>query len=135
MINKTLHRKLEIEQHWLQLNWGWTKLLRKDNLFLFPLVVPPVCDLVEKLWIQHTRIIHDEWRLLILSNEEKRTIMNIFKKEWFIICLFFTQAHGAWISFPPPPFSLLPPFSKFSYKSFLFKNVHNRSFFFIWQYQ
>ena len=20
------------------------------------------------------------------------------------------QAHGAWISFPPPPFSLLPPF-------------------------
>jgi hypothetical protein len=29
------------------------------------------------------------------------------------------QAHGAWISFPPPPFSLLPPFFKISYKSFL----------------
>ena len=31
-----------------------------------------------------------------------------------------TQAHGAWISFPPPPFSLLPP---------LFQNFHNHSFF------
>ena len=41
-----------------------------------------------------------------------------------------TQAHGAWISFPPPPFSLLPPlFSKFSYKSFLFQNFHNHLFF------
>ena len=42
-----------------------------------------------------------------------------------------SQAHGAWISFPPPPFSLLPPplFSKFSYKSFLFQNFHNHSFF------
>jgi hypothetical protein len=26
---------------------------------------------VEKLWTQNTRIIHDVWRLLILSNEEK----------------------------------------------------------------
>jgi hypothetical protein len=25
----------------------------------------------EKLWTQNTRIIHDVWRLLILSNEEK----------------------------------------------------------------
>ena len=39
---------------------------------------------VEKLWTQNTRIIHDVWRLLILSNEEKRTIMKILKKEWFI---------------------------------------------------
>jgi hypothetical protein len=32
--------------------------------------------------------------------------------------LYRSQAHGAWISFPPLPFSLLPPlFSKFSYKS------------------
>ena len=32
-----------------------------------------------------------------------------------------SQAHGAWISFPPPPFSLLPPF---------FQNFHiNHSFF------
>jgi len=37
---------------------------------------------VEKLWTQNTRIIHDVWRLLILSNEEKRTIMKILKKEW-----------------------------------------------------
>jgi hypothetical protein len=34
------------------------------------------------------------------------------------------------------PFSLPPLFfSKFSYKSFLFQNFHNHSFFFIWQYQ
>jgi hypothetical protein len=37
---------------------------------------------VEKLWTQNTRIIHDVWRLLILSNEEKRKIMNFFLKEW-----------------------------------------------------
>ena len=35
---------------------------------------------VEKLWTQNTRIIHDVWRLLILSNEEKRMIMKILKK-------------------------------------------------------
>ena len=34
---------------------------------------------VEKLWTQNTRIIHDV--LLILSNEEKRMIMKILKKE------------------------------------------------------
>jgi hypothetical protein len=39
---------------------------------------------VEKLWTQNTRIIHDIWRLLILSNEEKRMIMKILIKEWFI---------------------------------------------------
>ena len=37
---------------------------------------------VEKLWKQNTRIIHDVWRLLILSNEEKRMIIKILKKEW-----------------------------------------------------
>ena len=37
---------------------------------------------VEKLWTQNTRIIHDVWRLLILSNEEKLMIMKILKKEW-----------------------------------------------------
>ena len=51
------------------------------------------------------------------------------------LCIIFfrlseAQAHGAWISFPPPSF-----FPTFSYKSFLFKNCHNHSFFFIWQYQ
>ena len=40
---------------------------------------------------------------------------------------YISQAHEAWISFPPPPFSLLPPlFSKFSYKSFLFQNFEKR---------
>ena len=39
---------------------------------------------VEKLWTQNTRIIHDVWRLLILSNDEKRMIMKIWKKKWFI---------------------------------------------------
>jgi hypothetical protein len=34
------------------------------------------------------------------------------------------RLYGAWISFPPPPL-----FSKFSYKSFLFQNFHNHSFF------
>ena len=51
------------------------------------------------------------------------------RKHTFFIS-YRPQAHGAWISFPPPPFSLLPPlFSKFSYKSFLFHNFHNHSFF------
>jgi hypothetical protein len=36
---------------------------------------------VEKLWTQNTRIIHDICFLLILSNEEKRMIMKILKKE------------------------------------------------------
>ena len=36
------------------------------------------------LWTQNTRIIHDVWRLLILSNEEKLMIIKILKKEWFI---------------------------------------------------
>ena len=35
------------------------------------------------LWTQNTRINHDVWRLLILSNEEKRMIMKILKREWF----------------------------------------------------
>ena len=40
---------------------------------------------VEKLWTQNTRIIYCiSRRLLILSNEEKRMIMKILKKEWFI---------------------------------------------------
>jgi hypothetical protein len=29
-------------------------------------------------------IIHDVWRLLILTNKEKRMIMKILKKEWLI---------------------------------------------------
>ena len=28
---------------------------------------------------------------------------------WDDVVFFYSQAHGAWISFPPPPFSLLPP--------------------------
>ena len=36
---------------------------------------------VEKLWTQNTRIIHDVWRLLILSNEEKTNdYENIWKR-------------------------------------------------------
>ena len=44
----------------------------------------PLFSSVEKLWTQNTRIIHDVWRLLILSNGEKRMITKILKKEWFI---------------------------------------------------
>jgi hypothetical protein len=51
---------------------------------------------------------------------------------FFIFLFVYSQEHGACISFPPPPFSLLPPpFSKCSYKSFFFQNFHNHSFFFI----
>ena len=39
---------------------------------------------LEKLWTQNTRIIHDVWRLLILSNEEKTNDYEKFEKEWFI---------------------------------------------------
>ena len=35
---------------------------------------------VEKLWTQNTRIIHDVWRLLILSNEEKTNDYENFEK-------------------------------------------------------
>ena len=35
---------------------------------------------VEKLWTQNTRIIHDAWRLLILSNEEKTNDYENFEK-------------------------------------------------------
>jgi hypothetical protein len=34
----------------------------------------------EKLWTQNTRIIHDVWRLLILSNEEKTNDYENFEK-------------------------------------------------------
>ena len=35
---------------------------------------------IEKLWTQNTRIIHDVWRLLILSNEEKTNDYENFEK-------------------------------------------------------
>ena len=46
----------------------------------------------------------------------------------FCICIHRRMGHGFRFLLP---FSLLPPpfFSKFSYKSFLFQNVHNHSFF------
>ena len=47
-----------------------------------------------------------------------------------------SQAHGAWISFPPPPFSLLPPFfQNFHINHSFFKIFIIIRFFFIWQYQ
>ena len=36
---------------------------------------------VEKMWTQNTCIIHDVWRLLILSNEEKTNDYENFEKE------------------------------------------------------
>ena len=50
----------------------------------------------------------------------------------------FTGAWGMHFVSSSPLFSTTrpPPFSKYSYKSFLFQNFHNHSFFFkIWQYQ
>ena len=35
---------------------------------------------VEKMWTQNTRIIHNVWRLLILSNEEKTNDYENFEK-------------------------------------------------------
>jgi hypothetical protein len=35
---------------------------------------------VEKMWTQNTRIIHDVWRLLILSNEDKTNDYENFEK-------------------------------------------------------
>ena len=35
---------------------------------------------VENLWTQNTRIIHDVWRLLILSNEEKEWLWKFWKR-------------------------------------------------------
>jgi hypothetical protein len=35
---------------------------------------------VEKMWTQNTCIIHDVWRLLILSNEEKTNYYENFEK-------------------------------------------------------
>ena len=45
-----------------------------------PLVQYKSADSVEKLWTQNTRIIHDVWRLLILSNEEKTNDYENFEK-------------------------------------------------------
>jgi len=44
------------------------------------------------------------------------------KCEDVVVIGVYHRRMGAWISFPPPPFLYYPPpFSKFSYKSFLFK--------------
>jgi len=32
MINKTVHRKLKIEQHEAHKNWGWTQMLWKCKM-------------------------------------------------------------------------------------------------------
>ena len=64
--------------------------------------------------------------------------------EWWpsdksIICVFRIlkpQAHGAWISFPPPPFLYYPPFfQNFHINHSFFKIFIIIRFFFIWQYQ
>ena len=51
--------------------------------------------------------------------------------------MVYLQTTGAWgMDFvsSSPLFSTTPLFSKFSYKSFLFQNFHNLSFFFIWRH-
>ena len=47
----------------------------------------------------------------------------------FIFKIFFTGAWGMDFVSSSPLFSTTPLFSKFSYKSFLFQNFHNHSFF------
>ena len=52
--------------------------------------------------------------------------------------ILFANDTGAWgmnFVFSSPFSVLLPLFWKFSYKSFLFQNVHIHSFCFLWQYQ
>ena len=44
-------------------------------------LLPP---LFQNFHINHTEYTYYSWRLLILSNEEKRMIMKFLKKEWFI---------------------------------------------------
>ena len=62
-------------------------------------------------------IFTDNVHILSLSNSvnKLKTIATLKDKHH----VSYPQAHGAWISFPPPP-----PFFKFSYKSFLFQNFH-----------
>ena len=47
----------------------------------FSTAPPP---LFQNFHINHTEYTYYSWRLLILSNEEKRMIMKFLKKEWFI---------------------------------------------------
>jgi hypothetical protein len=65
--------------------------------------------------------------------KKKRMIMKILKKEWFIWKFekrgdSREKGGGGNVS-SSPLFSTIPPFLKFSYKSFLFQNFHNHSFF------
>ena len=60
-----------------------------------------------------------------LTYQKKICLNKSFCLTMVLYFAIISQAHEAWISFPPPPF-----FSKFSYKSFLFQNFHNHSVFF-----
>jgi hypothetical protein len=57
----------------------------------------------------------------------------ISPRSWYQPKSTGTWGHG--FRFLLPLFSTTPLFSKFSYKSFLFQNFRNHSFFSIWQYQ
>jgi hypothetical protein len=50
-------------------------------ILIFEPFIPPLPEGGgEKLWTQNTRIIHDVWRLLILSNEKNEWLWNFLKK-------------------------------------------------------
>jgi hypothetical protein len=81
---------------------------------------PPPLFLPIKIWIWIVVLLN--WRCIFIVKSNVK-------------CLH--ESTGAWgmdfVSSSPLLFSTTPLFSKFSYKSFLFQNVHNHSFFFIWQ--
>ena len=83
---------------------------------------PPPLFLPIKIWIWIVVLLN--WRCIFIVKSNVK-------------CLH--ESTGAWgmdfVSSSPLLFSTTPLFSKFSYKSFLFQNFHNRSFFFIRQYQ
>ena len=58
---------------------------------------------VEKLWTQNTRIIHDVWRLLILSNEEKTNDYENFEKgmiySWLSLSRIRLTRISGWVEF------------------------------------
>jgi hypothetical protein len=125
--------KLASLLHAVELQRLWKESLNSDGHQFHQYQQNEQSTLILSEFTEHNKD-HDIWRMSWLGTGT--TMWRVWFSLIYESLLYKEpQAHGAWISFPPPPFLYYPPFSKFSYKSFLFQNFHNHSFFFIWQYQ
>jgi hypothetical protein len=96
---------------------GKYKSLKKHNSRR---IISSICKKGKKHWGFPTKV-SDMARNMKMELHTFSPILYQSKKCGHRIHVLFMQALGAWISFPPPPFSLLSP---------LFSNFHiNHSFF------